>query len=256
VDSISIGVGSMAHLGGFISGFVLFVIFYSRRPNNLIVCRQTVLAVSAVLLFGTIVFGTYFASYRPKPTSFDEASTYGTVSLAAHQWDRSLYWYRRAALLGTEKNQFDLGYWLAGYEGYESETAGWFAMAALKGHPHAATFLADKMMCGLGIPSDKAKALYWYRKGAHQNEYAQTALGQFYLNGWGVKPDGALAYYWLTRANIKKPKPVEICKNYQLNVEQALLKAQAKLTVTQRKQIYTRLMEEGHMPFHVKPPNG
>ena len=250
LDSISIGVGAMAHLGGFVAGFVLYVATYVNGGRSTSLWRQglwpqRVLVSALALLFGVGVFGAYVATYRPKPLTFNAAGTYGTILLAAHQVTPAITWYRRAALLGTAENQFDLAYWLASYQGYEQETAHWYAMAALKGHPHAATFLADKLVCGLGTPVDKAKALYWYRQGARHNGYAQTALGLFYLKGWAVKPDAAEAYYWLSLANQRKPKPVEICKNYALDTEKTLTEAKAQLSVQQRRQVEARIKNPG-----------
>lgn len=54
---------------------------------------------------------------------------------------------------------------------------------------------------GLGLSTDIALAIYWYKKAA-QNGFsdAQFAMGQFYEMGKGMEKDPYISYYWYKKA--------------------------------------------------------
>ncbi len=49
----------------------------------------------------------------------------------------------------------------------------------------------------MGVPSDDAEAVKWYRKAAEQGiAEHMTRLAGMYLVGWGVTPDNVKAHMW------------------------------------------------------------
>ena len=95
-----------------------------------------------------------------------------------------------------------------GVEGDEGEALRFFALAlspvqltASQGEAWAQSDLGDYFVDGFVIDSDYKSAAYWYRRAADQGYApAQTNLGWLYMNGHGVNPDRAVAIRWFRRA--------------------------------------------------------
>jgi len=95
-----------------------------------------------------------------------------------------------------------------GVEGDEGEALRFFALAlspvqltASQGEAWAQSDLGDYFVDGFVIDSDYKNAAYWYRRAADQGYApAQTNLGWLYMNGHGVNPDRAVAIRWFRRA--------------------------------------------------------
>lgn len=81
------------------------------------------------------------------------------------------------------------------------EAAGWFRIAAERGHLKAAHNLG--LMCeqGEGLPEDAAEAAKWYRTAAEQGHAgSQNNLGVLFENGEGVSQSAAEALGWYRKA--------------------------------------------------------
>ena len=74
-------------------------------------------------------------------------------------------------------------------------------LAASEGKAWAQSDLGDYFVDGFVIDPDYKKAAYWYRRAADQGYApAQTNLGWLYMNGHGVNPDREVAIRWFRRA--------------------------------------------------------
>ena len=74
-------------------------------------------------------------------------------------------------------------------------------LAASEGKAWAQSDLGDYFVDGYVIDSDYKNAAYWYRRAADQGYApAQTNLGWLYMNGHGVNPDREVAIRWFKRA--------------------------------------------------------
>jgi TPR repeat protein len=77
----------------------------------------------------------------------------------------------------------------------------WFRKAALKGYDKAQYNLGVLCEKGMGIPQDIKEAKKWKLKAAEQGEArAQNYYGVKYAKGEGVERDYTLAYMWLRLA--------------------------------------------------------
>lgn len=113
--------------------------------------------------------------------------------------EKSLFWYGEAAEQGHAEAQRYLA-----FEAYSltwAEMARWRQKLADQGDVRAKYLLGDMYAKGIGVPQDKAKALYWFRSAADQEyDSAQFMLGDMYAAGDGVPQDKAEAAAWLRKA--------------------------------------------------------
>lgn len=73
--------------------------------------------------------------------------------------------------------------------------------AALRGHALAQRDLAKAYQIGAGVAADAAKAVYWWRLGAgNQDAFCAYQVGLAYYRGEGVELDYEQAQKWLTQA--------------------------------------------------------
>nr|VFJ46786.1 MAG: Putative peptidoglycan binding domain-containing protein [Candidatus Kentron sp. DK] len=77
----------------------------------------------------------------------------------------------------------------------------WYRKAANQGYAPGQFNLARLYRAGKGVDQDHALAIHWYRKAAEQGlPIAQFFLGKSYAEGQGVDKDPVVAYRWLDRA--------------------------------------------------------
>lgn len=117
--------------------------------------------------------------------------------------EKSLFWYGEAARQGHAGAQRYLA-----FEAYSltwAEMARWRQKLADQGDVRAKYLLGDMYAKGIGVPQDKAKALYWFRSAADQEyDSAQFMLGDMYAAGDGVPQDKAEAACWYRKAAEQK----------------------------------------------------
>ena len=113
--------------------------------------------------------------------------------------EKSLFWYGEAAGQGHAEAQRYLA-----FEAYSltwAEMARWRQKLADQGDVRAKYLLGDMYAKGIGVPQDKAKALYWFRSAADQEyDSAQFMLGDMYAASDGVPQDKVLAAEWFRSA--------------------------------------------------------
>ena len=117
---------------------------------------------------------------------------------------QAVKWYRRAAVQGEARAQYELGTCLRLGQGVPqdyAEAANWYRMAAEQGNASAQCDLGVCYEQGLGVPQDYAEAVKWTRSAAEQGVVtAQANLGLYYDKGKGVEQDFAEAVKWYRKA--------------------------------------------------------
>ena len=107
----------------------------------------------------------------------------------------------------------------------------WFRKAAMQGHAKAQYQLGKCYKNGEGVEKDRVKAFLYFTKSAKQdNANAQLALGKCYLKGKGVASDRAKATMWLKKAVKNEKGGKEILQ--ELREEAALGDEDAKLILS------------------------
>lgn len=85
-----------------------------------------------------------------------------------------------------------------------SQASEWYRKAAMQGHAKAQFNLANKYYEGKGVEQNFEEAFKWYQKAAEQGHSgAQYNLGCMYGRGEGVKKDYAQANQWLYKAALQ-----------------------------------------------------
>ena len=136
---------------------------------------------------------------------FKLGQKYSTGDSVPQNYEKSVYWYTKAAEQGHVDAQFELGgkyyYEHYGFEDYEKSVY-WYTKAAEQGHVDAQIQLG-KFWEYLGGEQYKnyKKAAYWYTKAAEQG-HADTMfwLSTLYGLGKGVPRDEEKKRYWLKKA--------------------------------------------------------
>lgn len=83
------------------------------------------------------------------------------------------------------------------------------------GHSYAETYLGNCYLEGHGVPQSYAKAIEWYRKAAAQREpVAQYTLAYCYENGFGVPQSYDQAVDWMSRAAENGYDPAQCSLGY------------------------------------------
>ena len=113
-------------------------------------------------------------------------------------------WYRKAAQLGHPMGQFNLGncyYTGTGVSKDYDEATYWFRKSAEQGNSSGQNMLGYCYRHGDGVPQSDSQGVYWYRKAAEQDHAtAQFNLAYCYENGYGVSKDISQAIYWYRKA--------------------------------------------------------
>ena len=80
----------------------------------------------------------------------------------------------------------------------------WFRKAAVQGNAYAQTHLGVAYLLGHGVPQNYRKAFTWARKAAVQGYApAQTMTGGAYFSGKGVPTNYVEAYKWFALAKVQ-----------------------------------------------------
>lgn len=119
------------------------------------------------------------------------------------EYDKALYWYKRAADHGSDTACSYVGEMYLNGEGVEKDEKQafeWFKKAHERGSVSGTTLYAKCFMEGLGVAQDKAKGIELYTRAARYDSDAQYALGLCYLEGDGVKRDLDKAVSYLEKA--------------------------------------------------------
>ena len=112
------------------------------------------------------------------------------------QYERELFWTRRAAEQGDDQGQCKLC-WL--YRDV-AEAAFWYRKAAEQGNSSAQWALGELYSAGNGVEQSDEQAVYWHHKAAEQSSDYQYDLGEMYRVGNGVKQSDKEAVFWYRKA--------------------------------------------------------
>lgn len=128
-------------------------------------------------------------------------------------YDKAVYWYRKAADQGVSWAQYHLGdcyYYGKGVTCDYGLAVYWFRKAAEQGETLAQDHLGDCYYYGNGVLKDYSQAVYWYRKAAEQGaSWSQYSLGVCYENGKGVPKDINQAVEWYQTSARKGDKDAQ-----------------------------------------------
>lgn len=128
----------------------------------------------------------------------------GRYFYAQHNTSKATYWFKKAAKLGDDEAENNLGYAYGHGIGVRIDYAKarfWFKKSAEQGNAGAQNNLGDLFYFGKGVPRNFVKANYWYEKAARQGLVdAQNNLAFDYYHGRGVHKDTKLAIHWWKKA--------------------------------------------------------
>ncbi len=109
------------------------------------------------------------------------------------EYDKALYWYKKAAYLGNIKGAFNYAnmyHWGRGCDTDYDFAFSLFAWLNKLGCDGTDFYLGLYYQEGLGVEKDYNKALYYYQCGAGKNDaYCWTQLGTMYGQGQGIEED-------------------------------------------------------------------
>lgn len=115
-------------------------------------------------------------------------------------FNKAVYWYKKAAQQGYVDAQINLGSCYDENEDFDSAFY-WNMEAAKQGSPIGQTNVGYYYRSGDGVAKDYAKAAYWFQKAADQGDaVGEQALGACYLKGDGVLQDYAKGIEWTKKA--------------------------------------------------------
>ena len=128
----------------------------------------------------------------------------GAEFYGKRDYNSAVQYYHRAALMGYDIAQNDLGYCYDKGLGVTQdyfEAVKWYRKAAEQGHARAQYNLGVCYENGYGVTQDYYEAVKWYRKAAEQGHAgAQCNLGYCYENGRGVTKSITEAVRWYKKA--------------------------------------------------------
>jgi uncharacterized protein len=117
---------------------------------------------------------------------------------------QSAYWFRKAADLGDQGAQNQLGYmyvWGIGVDRDAEQAFRWFSRAAAYGFEQAKLNMAVMYLKGLGVGKDPDMGRQLLTDLAQKkNGRAEDYLGVIYLQGFGVAADAGAAEQWFQKA--------------------------------------------------------
>ena len=128
----------------------------------------------------------------------------GAEFYGKRDYNSAVQYYHRAALMGYDIAQNDLGYCYDKGLGVTQdyfEAVKWYRKAAEQGHARAQHNLGVCYENGRGVTKSITEAVKWYRKAAEQGlASAQKNLGLCYESGRGVTQDYTEAVKWYRKA--------------------------------------------------------
>ena len=131
-------------------------------------------------------------------------TAYTRALLVLHDYERAMYWYRRAAIQGHAGAQTTLGvmyHFGQGVTANPTQAAYWYTHAATQGNHVAKSNLGIAYIQGQGVTQSYQQAEYWFRRSAEQNNAsAQVNLAWIYENGLVGDPNIEQSFYWNHRA--------------------------------------------------------
>lgn len=152
-------------------------------------------------------------------------------------YDKAVYWYRKAAEQGNITAQINLAQMYAYGKGVQqdfTEAARWWKKLADQGDVKSQLALAGLYYQGSGQERDFGAAVRLWREAARQgNVEAQRNLGLMYGKGQGVAKDDVQAFAWLSAAAAQDDGVAAKSRDY----------AQSQLTTEQRKKAETLARE-------------
>ena len=118
-------------------------------------------------------------------------------------FNKAVYWYKKAALQGNANAQINLGNCYDDNEDFDSAFY-WNMKAAEQGNAMGQTNVGYYYRSGNGVEKDYAKAAYWFQKAADQGDaVGEQAIGACYLKGDGVVQDFAKGIEWTKKAALQ-----------------------------------------------------
>ena len=182
----------------------------TRRKILLAACAATLVIIVSILWINRL---TIKAAFGDVETQYELAQRYEKNENIS-DYDKAIYWYRKAAEHGHAEAQFKLGNCSA-----YTEAVKWSRKAAEQGHEEAKKILPTTELImnahngnaeaqyqlaqcyetgkGYGISENQEEAIYWYRKAAGQGHAeAQFKLATIHENGTGVEEDPKEAVKW------------------------------------------------------------
>jgi TPR repeat protein len=175
----------------------LFIPLVLTRINNL---EYVVIAGTIILMAILSERNEYVSAERSHFTSSDE---HGDMELEKMKLEATRL-QQDLAHLENPETICVFGQMAFDGDGVEQDfvqAAGWFKIAAEKGHARAQHNLALMYESGQGVPQDPAQAAKWYRMAADQGHAgSQNNLGTLYEQGIGVPQDDAIALDFYRKA--------------------------------------------------------
>ena len=114
----------------------------------------------------------------------------------------ALRWYQKAAEMGDETAQFNLGIHYRDGDGVEkdaNEAFQWFQKSAEQGDALAQCEVGSAYLRGLGVLQDQQQAAEWYFKSAIQGQkLAQVKLGLLYQDAADTPSNRIEAHKWFS----------------------------------------------------------
>ena len=121
---------------------------------------------------------------------FDLADRYYKSNGVAYDFDRSIYWFKKAAEQGHSKAQRIIGEYYWGVEENPEMAVYWFKKAADQGEPYSQAKLGNCYITGAGLEINEAAGIEWLIKSVKQgNVIGYFCLGLCYFHGIGVVRD-------------------------------------------------------------------
>ena len=113
------------------------------------------------------------------------------------------------------------------------------AKSAAQGNPGAEHTMGEIYDFGLGVDTDKALALSWYKKAANQRVAgAQINVGIMYFDGTGTAEDKALGYTWI---KVAVHRAGDMAENILEGMQTQLSDTQISMATKQAELILERL---------------
>ncbi|MGL4767823.1 MAG: tetratricopeptide repeat protein [Formosimonas sp.] len=162
-------------------------------------------------------FAWYLKSAEQGKTDaqYNVAMMYAEGESVAQDLNKAIEWYKKAAASGDKTGAAQNNLGLLYVDGFDykvkegqtipvdyMQALYWFNIAANEHqNSNAQVSLGYMHSMGLGTPTDKAKAVHYYRLAAEQNNnIAQYNLGQMYRYGTGVTKNLKTAMNWYKKA--------------------------------------------------------
>ena len=125
----------------------------------------------------------YAAEKGHTPSQVSLGDIYSLGEIIEQDYDKSFYYYLKAADQGDELAQIEAGkYYLCGLNEWDAAYR-MFKRAADQGHTSAFVWLGDCFNYGYGVSSNFDESVKWYQKAADLgDEYAKNKLEELYAN--------------------------------------------------------------------------